>query len=844
MVYSDNPYIDIIVHNTKMLGIDTVLKMPAEADRYEDKESHSHGDKLLMCKDGTVTLKLLYDGGGVPEEVLRKAGLGGILLFECMKDWTKVPPALENKVLYYGAQYFIDNYEDLNPYYRMLSGLPPIGHEDYITDWEPPEGIKIDISGPVHLMSPTTLSILNTYGVLDELYEKDRTNRAYIKYLDRKIDPYKARKASMFEVLYIPNIDSAEIEKEYLDRLEVNRDYVVRSVYSDAYRFESDYYDNIMAILIILNAMMDIVSRVEEFIARREVFDLRTCRYIFESYGVDFFPEIPFRYQVKMVKNLHTLLKYKSTSKCIVDICSLFGFDDIKVFKYYLLRQHKQDKGTFEYSFTGDSSKDYSLKFVKIPIDGRMAEYIRDPDYHIAYDEITGEPTWDGGLKHEDVKKQMTDWDFNYSRTKYLSIDALHDIAKISAQQSYFFNMLYDNYELEGLLNVSIPAISTQKDFNLADVFTFLTSLTHFYNGNKDLIFDTQGKLLYVNGFNFRADLALIAEQLNELAVNGNEDDEAQEILKKFNIPKDSIPNIKTLMDIFVNNLDIRDELLTLMRKADRRRYYIPLKKVYDSLMTLELTMDHFKNPETGDFYRDAEGDATYQEYLANKDPVLYAKLVEIQLMDDDESRVNYITTLVDNICYILEEWIDSEEFSGIFKGLPGVSVEAVQKYIMEVIDFYVSYKAHILGINTIYFFKDINQGYIHLIDDIMLHRYFEKTEILQLIDQLEEIMGVFEWKEPLKIYERIYFIITTWKNYSYDEWFDLIIKLEMYIRLKREEYITIDQRLIDYINELYPEDFIFTIDYIMERLSYMNPKESLAVKDNIWIVPIEYDDE
>ena len=97
MVYSDNPYIDIIVHNTKMLGIDTVLKMPAEADRYEDKESHSHGDKLLMCKDGTVTLKLLYDGGGVPEEVLRKAGLGGILLFECMKVWPKFLLLLKTK---------------------------------------------------------------------------------------------------------------------------------------------------------------------------------------------------------------------------------------------------------------------------------------------------------------------------------------------------------------------------------------------------------------------------------------------------------------------------------------------------------------------------------------------------------------------------------------------------------------------------------------------------------------------------------------------------------------------------------------------------------------------------
>ena len=48
---------------------------------------------------------------------------------------------------------------------------------------------------------------------------------------------------------------------------------VLQTVYSDAYKYESDYYDNFIAILIILDTMIDLISRTNEFITRREVFN-------------------------------------------------------------------------------------------------------------------------------------------------------------------------------------------------------------------------------------------------------------------------------------------------------------------------------------------------------------------------------------------------------------------------------------------------------------------------------------------------------------------------------------------------------------------------------------------
>jgi len=830
MTYTENPYVDILVYNTKILGIDTILKMKTLADRYETVESLKNADMLIACIEGTVVFEL-FDS--FSESVLRKSGLIGLPLAQAMIDKNTIPANIRSLVVKNATEEFIANYEEQNNYYRMINGLPPMGYtEIYVTDWEPPKDIKINLAIPIHEMTDDAIMILKANGVLDDMYAEDPINRAYYKYLDRRIDPYAARKAGPFDVLYIPTIDSAEIEKEYRDRLEVNKNYVIKAIYSDAYNYDSDYYDNIMAIFIVLNAMIDIISRVQEFITRKEVFDLRTVRYIFESYGVDFFPEIPIRYQIAMVKNLHTLLKYKSTAKCMVDICSIFGMKNIKIFKYYLLRNRNKNRATDEYSFTGEVEEDFELKFVKIPIDEAMDEYIRDPAYYVDYDEVVeGDPAWNGGLEHDYIKKQHLSYNFNYARTKYLSIESICDIAKMSAQQSYFFNMLYDNVELEDMITMRVPYISDEKAFKIADLFTFLTVLTHYYYGNKDMILDTQGKLLYVNGFNFKADLAAIAETLHQMRF----DKEAQELLAKFNLPTNSIPTFKQLMNIFTNNLDIRDLLIKGMKNADSLRHYRPYKTLYDSLMTLELTLDHFKNPDTGDFYRDGEGDATYSAYLQAQEPILYYKLVELQMIDDDDTRKQQISNLIDNIIYLMEEYIDTEKFEYIFYSLPTVSVDAIKKYINYVIDFYKSYKVHIWGINTIYYFDDPLDGYIQLIDDVLLNRWFEKNEIISIIDRICGINSKLSKEERIHIYDKIYFDISTWVYKNYRTTIELKDIADAFLTiLNKDDELNIDEEYKYHINML-KESGIHLIEIINSSVD-ISKSDEIKFIERIWL--------
>ena len=785
-IYTDNPYVDEMVYYTKLMGIDTVLKMQDIADKNEDLESLKRAELYISCIENTVTFNM-FDS--YTETALISGGVTDpTTLTESLLNKNNIPISKRDSVLKAMKAEYIENYEELNTYYRMLHGLPAIGVKDYVEDWIAPDGISIDLSKPIHEMTQAEVTILDKYGVLDKMINEDPVNREYMRHLGKKsIDYYTARRANRFDALYIPTINSESIQKMYKDRLDANKFYVLRTIYSEAYKYDSDYYDNFIAILIVIITMVDIISRVQEFIARKEIFDIRSVQYIFKSYGVPFFENIPLKYQIAMVKNLHTLLKYKSTSKCMVDICSLFGFSNIKIFKYYILRDRKIDLSTGEYleRFNEDGTEDidseYELKFLKLPLEDDVDEYVGKGTNYIDYDEITEmDPKWDGGLDHDQVKSDILKNEFNINRTKYISIDTINEIAKMSAQQSYFFNFLYDNVEMEDMVKVRIPYIDPSAEFKLADIFTLLTSLSYQYNGIKDTIMDTQSKVLYVNGFNFKADLATLAEEIGPKIVNGILIDagstiHAREQLSNFEVPTSPIPSFNEMMNIFINNMKVRDELIKGMQEADNLKVYKVYEKLYNALMTVELTMDHFKNPETGDFYRDADGDATYSEYLKHEDPSLYSILLDIENFDDEASKNQYIGNLIDSVVYALEEYIDSDEFSALFSNLPIMSSEAVKQYIATVINFYKSYKVDFLGLNTLYILDDKNEGYIRLIDDLLLNRYYDKNEFLSVVDRIADSMVDMTKEEKMELKEKIYRSTNWIESLDLDE----IIKLD-----------------------------------------------------------------
>lgn len=897
-VYSDNPYVDELVYYTMQLGIYTTLKLKQKADDNETLEILKKAGTYIACIEGNAVLGLFdyfpfevltstIDSDGRPYGAGLPANLATSIVIN-PKNVFNLSKEAQNDVLNAMKIWYVENYIEENEYYRMLNGLPPKGYPDvYVEEWMG-DIPTLDLSIPVHLMDKGAISILDSAGVLDVLYQEDPKNREFIKHLgSKKIDIYTARKAGPFDPLYIPDIDSESIKEMYMEKLLNNRTYTMKAVYSEAFKYNSDYYDNIMAIFIVMITMIDIISRVQEFITRKEIFDIRSCEYLFQSYGVEFFPEIPLKYQIAMVKNIHTLLKYKSTAKCMVDICSLFGFDNIKVFKYYLLKDRNIDLSTGEYSFTGDNEEDFTLKFIKLPLEDDIDDYIRMPSNHIDYDEITeGDPTWDGGLDHEAVKAEILKEQFNIVRTKYISIDTIYDIAKISAEISYFFNMLHDNYEAEELLKVRIPFIDGSTQFRLVDVFDLLTALSYYYYGMQDTLMDTQEKVLFVNGFNFKADLAELAASLERTGHTLH----AMEQLKKFQIPESQIPSFEQMMAMYVNNLDVRDELIKGMQEADNLRVFLVYKKLYDSLMVVQLNMDRYKrddaplNPPNDKiilgeythnnmpdgyvgaytlideywhrmiridrdtlkwvpatelyYYTNDEYDATYTEYFRNKIPTFYYELMDILVIEDSDDRKQRISTMIDNIVITLENYINLDDFQSLLHGLPAVSAEAVKQYIAKVINFFKSYKVDFLGLNTIYYLDDKLDGMIRIIDDVFLFRNFTKVEKIKIHDLIRKFQVSSNYKEKINILETLYLDIFTWANKEYKEYINIydeiptkIVELEKYsVIMINEIYSTNTSR--ELIETISPKERIGENNVIEEK------SDKISFLERFWINP------
>ena len=847
-IYTDCPYVDEMVYYSKLIGMGTVLKLKSVADKHETLESLKKGDLYIACVEGTAVIEM-FDT--ISTTALASAGIVDPLTVQkCINDPKNIPENRRAAVRSALISEYIENYEDLNPYYRSLHGLPPIGYEDYITDWLPPDGVVIDLSKPVHEMTNAEVLLLEKFDVLEPMIDEDPINRQYMRHLGKKkIDYYLARKANRFDPLYVPTIDIESIENMYRDKLDANKFYVLRTVYSEAYNYNSDYYDNFIAIFIVLITVIDIISRVQEFITRKEIFDIRSVQYLFKSYGVTFFEEIPLKYQIAMIKNIHTLLKYKSTAKCMVDICSLFGFDNIKIFKYYLLKDRTVDLTTGDYVYSEEDETDegreeeFELKFLKLPLEDDLDDYIRSSKNYVDYDEITeSDPKWDGGLDHEMVKAAILKEEFNFTRTKYISIDTIYEIAKMSAQQTYFFNFLYDNVDLEEMLTVKVPYIEPGKDFKVADIFTLLTVLTYYYRGVKDTIMDTQSKVLYVNGFNFKADLAALAaeigpKKLNDTVVDPGSTLHAREQLEKFQIPTSSIPSFNEMMDIYVNNMEVRDELIKGMNEACNKKVYDVYKKLYDALMVVELNLDYYKNPETGDFYRDEEGDATYTEFLKHKDSSLYLVILETQEFEDDASRNQYIANLIDSIVYALEEYIDTDEFQALFSHLPVMSSEAVKQYIAMVINFYKSYKVDFLGLNTIYILDDKLDGYIRLIDQIFLNRYFQKNEFFRLYETICKYNVDMSLEERIKLIERAYLDISVWAQRHYEEYIfpkDKLSEILMQIFLHSVVQFNEEVKKVEVAFSL--NETIAASDFLHSKV-FMRETDGIEFRESLWIL-------
>ena len=161
-----------------------------------------------------------------------------------------------------------------------------------------------------------------------------------------------------------------------------------------------------------------------------------------------------------------------------------------------------------------------------------------------------------------------------------------------------------------------------------------------------------------------------------------------------------------------------------------------------------------------------------------------------------------------------------------------------VKQYIATIINFYKSYKVDFLGINTIYILDDKLDGYIRLIDEMILNRYFQKNEFMRLYETIAKYRVDMTLSERVHLLERVYLDIRTWAEKHYEEYIfpkdrlgDMISRIVLYTVIQFNEEIK-DVNIRMSINEA-----IACSDIIQSEVSFTR-NDNIELYDNLWLFP------
>ena len=273
---------DAIVKYSKIILDDMILKNEELGNIYETESSIEWADYLFAVKNGSMRLSFfpansLYD-------YLQEYGYSSQTAFELVNDTTKIPSEEYQKLLEFCNNRFLEDYEEENLYYRRLNGLPPYDTTEYdvYIDYET-YGSYLDIddaytdfdfSKPVHEYSVTEITTLETLGIIDLLCEKyisnndDPDSRESYKYLrflgGKKIDVYTARKASNWDILYMPPVD-IYVSKRFRELYAVNREVYERKIDQLAYSVRSDHFQEMVMFMIVCQTFNDMIVDTPEW---------------------------------------------------------------------------------------------------------------------------------------------------------------------------------------------------------------------------------------------------------------------------------------------------------------------------------------------------------------------------------------------------------------------------------------------------------------------------------------------------------------------------------------------------------------------------------------------------
>lgn len=352
-IMSDNPFMDIIVTQIKTLSFSCVVKDEYAALDAETVESLKESETYMSCCEGHIELGIFKQ---IPHSFLVQVGVPDnlILKYEQSGDQIYIPDKYHDDLVHLMIPWYIEHYEEKNEYYRMITGLPPVGDpgipvRDY--DYLIPEYITYT-GNFFHEIGYQVCRSLDKLGVLD-VVRSEYPEYKYLNYLTQGIDLYDARKKMDMQILYHTDQMNADLTKEFEQRYAESRKYVLNTQYSLAFEIESPFYHSFMMVYTMLITLIDMIVNIQRHIVTKDILDRRCIQYIFSMYGIPYYRTIPYKYQERMCKNIHNIVKNKSCDKGFIELTKLFGFEDLQIFKWFIIKNRKMNAwGEYLYDTT------------------------------------------------------------------------------------------------------------------------------------------------------------------------------------------------------------------------------------------------------------------------------------------------------------------------------------------------------------------------------------------------------------------------------------------------------------------------------------------------------------
>ena len=250
----------------------------------------------------------------------------------------------------------------------------------------------------------------------------DSSNYEEISYFDLA----NARLSDDYKIIYYKNesLSASELSR-FLTYFEFNRNYFLSTNYDRSYEWSPQYHNFVQLFLVFCTIRESFSEDMKQAFLLELMDNYSLTNYLY-SYGITFMDNANKSIKKKLIKNLSFLFNNKGSDKIFTTILSIFGFDNISIFKYYLINNKKD------------------VHFLRVPyLERDINESIYNDEYtRVDFDTVISEdPTWDAVNCSKEV---VSEKDFNIIQTKYYDIETAMNMAKEIGKLSCYYNLLHD----------------------------------------------------------------------------------------------------------------------------------------------------------------------------------------------------------------------------------------------------------------------------------------------------------------------------------------------------------------------------------------------------------------